>query len=1214
MSTKVTKEEIDAFMAGSDPEEHILKIECEKNESMVRIYKRNDKGKKVLKKVPFYPFCWATRQACRDMFNGNKEVFKYKMAEFGLKVSGLETKNEQGVEPERMANGYRVLIQAIKPMSFNDFSNFFKQGKCPLRPKNYDKNFGRDDYIFVSPVEMFMIYSGKRQFKGYDNYDDLLRFIFDLETTGLDPHINSIDQIGMRTNKGYEKIIKIEGNETDKNDNELKGIGEFFAAIDEIEPDIITGHNIENFDFNFIDTRLSILLHTDMKGYTAAHCKTEIFKRNYQNVLKLGGEVEYYFQTVRCAVHITDSLFAVRRSQAQDSNMLKADLKYVTKYSKLNKENRVYIPGKIIGTTWADNTPTYAFNNSNGDWYKITDDKPLQEGYEIVTGTYIGERYLLDDLYEADKVELKFNQTNFFLSKLLPVAYDKVYTMGTAGIWKYIMLAWSYEHGLAIPSLITRHTFTGGLSRLMKVGFHGYNKHEAERIATATDSGIEIELTITDHDGRQPAKKIVLKLDYNSLYPSILLSFWLQTDVDITGAMLYLLEYVLTQREFFKGLKKKFGKLRDAETRKIYGIKKLAEEGKFDGIEEEYEKLQQKIIAFQEKWYKDGSPESKEELDAAELLMNGLPKGSKKRKEALRKEKEYDAQHILNDCNQLMMKVIGNSFFGSFGSGRVFPWSDIVVAENVTCIGRMMFRLLCYHFKETIPNMAVKMGIATEENKDDFAYEPIVGDTDGVNMAGPKFFRYDENHPYISTGLGRNVEKGKAYVGARADVAEFEDLYMHDATPEGINKLGLDIDDIIPANILLKRKHYLDLLDDGKVKTVGGAIKSRSIPIYIQNFFKEAFPLLLHGEGKKFLDLYYDTVEKIYNYKIPLSEIASIGKIKTSLETYRDEYCKQVTAAGSKKSRQAWYELALLNHLDVHMGDAIYYINTGDKANDSDVQRLTKYYVGNIDMTKEFNREFEKIKRLAKKGEQEYIAIKDKCKNLAGYIKEYHKDAEERDELIFNCVMLENNIVEDEEPHYCSEEFKYNVDKYITQFNNRVKTLLVVFKPEIRYWYNEKGKRMSNILITNPKERKYFTDEECAFCIGCPENPSDQDKYEDVMRPEDKEIRFWLSVGKKPPFCDECGLDWNALVDEYYQHQELLKQEGIREEVEEYNKTLESMTQGDVNEYITEGTVPNEIMRICDVNLDTGQFISKKYNVAIGNIFDIIDKVFGEEE
>ena len=163
--------------------------------------------------------------------------------------------------------------------------------------------------------------------------------------------------------------------------------------------------------------------------------------------------MEYYYPTIMWGYHLTDSIFAVRRAMAINSNIKSAGLKYITAYSGIAKKNRVYVPGKIINETWADTDSEYAFNDENGRWFKVTDsllskeryerdgdgnvhDKETDETFDKVTGRYIVERYLLDDLWETDKVELQYNTTNYFVSKLLPVSYDKVCTMGTAAIWK----------------------------------------------------------------------------------------------------------------------------------------------------------------------------------------------------------------------------------------------------------------------------------------------------------------------------------------------------------------------------------------------------------------------------------------------------------------------------------------------------------------------------------------------------------------------------------------------------------------------------------------------------------------------------------------------------------------------------------------------------------------------------------------------------------
>ena len=179
----------------------------------------------------------------------------------------------------------------------------------------------------------------------------------------------------------------------------------------------------------------------------------------------------------------------------------------------------------------------------------------------------------------------------------------------------------------------------------------------------------------------------------------------------------------------------------------------------------------------------------------------------------------------------------------------------------------------------------------------------ILSNTDGFNFQMPETFRYTDKHPYISNGKGRNSEKGKPYTKVEADVAEFEDTYLNHAFNGGINKLGLGVDEYCISDIQFARKNYADLLDNEKIKLVGNTIKSKKMPVYIEKFMNEAINLLLHGKGAEFLELYYDYIEKIYNLQIPLQDIATVGKIKVNLDTYKAN-CKKLTSAGTKKARQ----------------------------------------------------------------------------------------------------------------------------------------------------------------------------------------------------------------------------------------------------------------------------------------------------------------------
>ena len=463
---KITPEMVNSFLSGHDPMEHIVNIECDYMDDCVNIVYLNELGEKRIKKDQFKPFAWVKTSACLRMFGGDRKKLSRRLKELGICVKALTTETEESEESDRLQNGYKYLFYSTKKMPYSKFLNFFTEAGTPVYEKKSERGGGSKEFMVISPVEQYMIQTGKRLFKGYDNYDDLKRFLFDLETQGLNPRIHAIDQIGMRTNKGFEKIITIKGEGEERKRNELLAIDEFLRIIAFEKPDIIAGHNSENFDWDFLIVRCEVL-GTSFSEMSQKYFKHPIYKKKKESILKLGGEMEYYRPTIAWGFSVIDSLHAVRRAQALDSNMKSASLKYATQYLDLKKPNRVYVPGNMITKTWNILEDRFAFRESDGDWYEMKEGRGLLDGYQMTSGRYIVERYLLDDLWETDKVELKLNESNFLVSKILPTTFTRACTMGTAGIWKLIMLAWCYENNLAVPSASENKRFTGGLSRLI---------------------------------------------------------------------------------------------------------------------------------------------------------------------------------------------------------------------------------------------------------------------------------------------------------------------------------------------------------------------------------------------------------------------------------------------------------------------------------------------------------------------------------------------------------------------------------------------------------------------------------------------------------------------------------------------------------------------------------------------------------------------------
>lgn len=1015
---KIPLDTIEKFLLGHDDEKYIVNIEYDKKTNLIYKFKQTPDGVKTIENEPLKSFLWMKNlNELKKIYNfyGNNELaIKNAREEYGITITSLRHDDHN-----RLINGYKYFLTCDQ--GYERMLDFFKNGG--FYRGIYDINI-KDNFLILSPIEQYLISTGKRLFKGYEDYNDIEKFVFDLETTGLDPETSRIFLIGCKSNKGFEELFdcEIDGHDADK--TEVAAIAKFFAVINYIKPPIIGGYNSANFDWDFIFKRCE-KLGVDITKLAKTQKEDEEINTR-ETILKLGNEVENYNQVNMFGYSIIDIIHAARKAQAIDSSMKSASLKYVCKYNKVNKKNRVYIKGDKISPIWKSDkkyyfddivgaycetkpaiermdiiTREYVKNNPDkifvfgdnddkdgfggqakemrGEKNAIgipTKKKPsmdvdsfytdaeyetnkkkinlavnailkeIKEGktivfpsqglgtgmamldkkapktfkflqasikaiedyvnqYVEVDGKYIVRRYLMDDLWETMEVDNIYNQSSFMLAKLIPTTYQRVSTMGTAGLWKMLMLTWSYENGLAVPEPDHKRDFTGGLSRLLKVGF----------------------------------SKDLRKMDFNSLYPAIQLAHDVFPTVDITGVLKSMLKYFHSERFKAKDLAKKYKKLGDGKMESLY-----------------------------------------------------------KRK-------------------QLPLKIFINSMFGALGAPNAFPWAEMDVAEGITCRARQYLRLMVRFF--------VKKG-----------YTPTVLDTDGVNFMAPE--TGEDDFYYVGKGYNSEVEAGKEYRGVHAVVAEFNDLYMK-------GEMALGLDGMWPSTINLARKNYALLEDDGSISLTGNTIKSKKLPTYIEEFLDKSIILLLTDKGYDFVMAYYNYVEKIYNKEIPLAKIATKAKVKKTIQQYVN---RGTNKNGKPLPKQAHMELAIKNNLLVNLGDTLYYVNNGTKKSHGDVKE--------------------------------------------------NKDGEIYAQLV-DSEIIDRNL---------NTLGEYNVDKYLSMFNSRIKGLLVVFDLNVR----------GDILITKPEDKKLWLRSELKLVNSQPNKESDQDTIEELFTPAEKELEYWDKMSYNADF------------------------------------------------------------------------------------------------
>ena len=494
MKEVISQEVIEGFLNGGDDEMYIVGVEYDYPTNTIWKIIQDPIEGKIIKPDTFTPFIWVGDLTGLNFYNNSKAMQKKRMGEFGILIEKLDTHGN-----ERLENGMTHIVKSIK--SYTDLVSFFRMGG--LNP--WDEKV-RHHFTVLNPVEQYLIQKKKRLFKGIDEYSGVNRFVFDIETTGLDPETCVIILIGVKDNRGLNETIAAFGE-----DGEKKCIERFFKYIKDLKPTIVSGYNSAFFDWPFILKRAEIL-DVDVNGLTQIF--TTQGMKEKEGMLKLANEIEPYKQHVIWGFNIIDIAHSVRRAQAINSEIKSWGLKYITTYLEKEKPNRVYVDGAKISKIYLDNE-SYYVNPKTGNYKQIGEPgtENLTQKYpgkfEIWTGRKIVEQYLDDDLYETMVVDDSFSQSTFLLSKLVPTTYERIATMGTATLWKIIMLAWSYENNLAIPAKDEKRAITGGLSRLLNVGY----------------------------------SKNIVKFDYASLYPSIQLVYDVFPDCDVMGVQKSMLKY-----------------------------------------------------------------------------------------------------------------------------------------------------------------------------------------------------------------------------------------------------------------------------------------------------------------------------------------------------------------------------------------------------------------------------------------------------------------------------------------------------------------------------------------------------------------------------------------------------------------------------------------------------------------------------------------------
>lgn len=259
------------------------------------------------------------------------------------------------------------------------------------------------------PIEQFLTLTGRTYFKGM-RFDDLRRFQFDLETTGLDEDRDRIFMVCMRDGTGWQECLDT----SELSEAEL--IERFVALVQRRDPDVFENHNIFAFDLPFLvkrAARLGVRLGLGRDG-SEPWLETDIFDN--------GERTEPFLRWRVAGREVIDTQQAVRRFGVAAPDMRRHGLKDAARYFGIARADREYVPGAEV---W----PTYR-----------TDPQRIR-------------RYAADDVQEVDGLSRRLLPTAFGLASMLPRSYERLAAdSGPTSLWELLLVRAYLHAGRAIAA------------------------------------------------------------------------------------------------------------------------------------------------------------------------------------------------------------------------------------------------------------------------------------------------------------------------------------------------------------------------------------------------------------------------------------------------------------------------------------------------------------------------------------------------------------------------------------------------------------------------------------------------------------------------------------------------------------------------------------------------------------------------------------------
>lgn len=326
----------------------------------------------------------------------------------------------------------------------------FKVKSEMMKAVNYLKD--KDVYCVWNSTEAFMIKDGYGYFKGLKP-KDIPILSFDIETTGLDPAKSNLLLIS-NTFRDYHGKIQKKLFSYDDYESEQQMIGHWCDWVREIDPVIITGHNIIQFDLNYMLYKTDLNLGTD---------GSKMKQSNRESIFRVDGSMDLHYKKIKIfGREIIDTLFLAYRYDIYTKKYESYGLKNIIHQEKLEKKDRTFYDASQIRFKYKDvkeweKIKLYC-NDDSDDGLTLFDlmspsqfyltqsiPKPFQMVHESATGSQLNSvlvRSYLQEKHSIPKATPSGKSFEGAISVGIPGAYKNCVRWDVASLYPSIILTY----------------------------------------------------------------------------------------------------------------------------------------------------------------------------------------------------------------------------------------------------------------------------------------------------------------------------------------------------------------------------------------------------------------------------------------------------------------------------------------------------------------------------------------------------------------------------------------------------------------------------------------------------------------------------------------------------------------------------------------------------------------------------------------------------